>query len=99
MANGERNGYLTLREYARSRGLGASSVHKAIVTGRISRRRDGLIDPEKADREWAEHTRLRAWTSGNADPEARERLTRARVAREVFEAKLLEFEYGRQAAS
>jgi len=64
MANGERNGYLTLRGYARSRGLAPSSVAEAIKSCCISRRADGLIDPERADREWAANSSPRAWMSG-----------------------------------
>ena len=33
-----------------------SAVQKAIATGRITKNADGTIDPERADREWAQNT-------------------------------------------
>lgn len=47
---------LSLRAYARRRRTSPSTVHAAIVAGRITRDPDGLIDPERADREWLENT-------------------------------------------
>lgn len=44
------------RAYARLRGVNESSVRRAITAGRITLEADGTIDPEKADREWGEHT-------------------------------------------
>jgi len=43
------------REYARRRGISNVSVHRAVVSGRISTV-DGKIDPAVADREWIENT-------------------------------------------
>src|SRR5262245_27619598 len=53
------DGSLTLRAWARSRGIPNSTAHKAAKTGRISRRPDGRVDPKRADAEWALNTRPR----------------------------------------
>ena len=47
---------LSIRAYARHRGVSDTAVHKAIRTGRITPEADGSIDPDKADRDWAKHS-------------------------------------------
>lgn len=47
---------LSIRAYARHRGVSHVAVKKAIDAGRISQEADGKIDPDKADREWAQNT-------------------------------------------
>jgi len=47
---------ISIRAYARHRGVSHVAVKKAIDTGRISPLSDGTIDPETADREWAQNT-------------------------------------------
>lgn len=47
---------LTIRGYARHRGVSHTAVRKALATGRISAAPDGTIDPQKADRDWAGST-------------------------------------------
>lgn len=47
---------LTIRGYARYRGVSHTSVRKALATGRITLSPDGTIDPQVADRQWAEAT-------------------------------------------
>jgi len=47
---------LSIRAYARHRGVSHVAVKKAIDTGRITPLADGTIDPERADREWAKNT-------------------------------------------
>jgi hypothetical protein len=49
---------LTIRGYARHRGVSHTAVRKAITTGRIVIGADGKIDPMVADREWAASTDL-----------------------------------------
>ena len=46
---------ISQREYARRRGIEASTVHRAVKAGRITLV-DGKINPELADRQWAENT-------------------------------------------
>lgn len=47
---------LSIRAYARHRGVSHVAVKKAIDTGRITPLADGTLDPEKADQEWAQNT-------------------------------------------
>ena len=47
---------LSIRAYARYRGVSDTAVHKAIRAGRITPEPDGTLDPEKADAEWARNT-------------------------------------------
>ena len=47
---------LSIRAYARHRGVSHVAVKKAIDTGRISLGTDGSLDPAQADREWAQNT-------------------------------------------
>ncbi len=47
---------ISIRAYARHRGVSDAAVRKAIKTGRITPEPDGTIDPQKADAEWAANT-------------------------------------------
>ncbi len=47
---------LSIRAYARHRGVSHVAVKKAIDTGRISQETDGTIDLEQADRQWEQNT-------------------------------------------
>ena len=47
---------LSIRAYARHRGVSHVAVKKAIDTGRISTLPDGTIDPDTADAQWAQNT-------------------------------------------
>ena len=47
---------LSIRAYARHRGVSHVAVKKAIDTGRITQGADGTIDPDRADREWEQNT-------------------------------------------
>ena len=51
-----RHGLLTMNAYAKRRGVSHTAVSKAVRSGRISRTPEGLIDPDTADREWADNT-------------------------------------------
>ncbi len=48
--------HLSRRAYARHRGCSEMSVRRALQEGRISLAEDGLIDPERADRQWRANT-------------------------------------------
>lgn len=50
---------LSIRAYARHRGVSHVAVKKAIDGGRISLEPDGTLDPEKADADWARNTEPR----------------------------------------
>lgn len=47
---------LSIRAYARHRGVSDTAVHKAIRAGRITPEADGTIDPVRADAQWAQNT-------------------------------------------
>jgi hypothetical protein len=47
---------LSIRAYARHRGVSHVAVMKAIEAGRISKDDDGTINQERADREWNQNT-------------------------------------------
>jgi hypothetical protein len=47
---------LSIRAYARHRGMSHVAVKKAIDTGRITPEPDGTIEPNRADMEWAQNT-------------------------------------------
>ena len=47
---------LSIRAYARHRGVSHVAVKKAIDTGRITPEVDGTIEPNRADLEWAQNT-------------------------------------------
>src|SRR5579885_3877211 len=47
---------LSIRAYARHRGVSDAAVRKAIAAGRITPEADGTLDPQRADAEWARNT-------------------------------------------
>lgn len=47
---------LSIRAYARHRGVTDTAVHKAIRAGRITPEADGTVDPAKADVEWTRNS-------------------------------------------
>jgi len=47
---------MSLRAYARHRGVSLRAVQKAIASGRISARKDGRLDAATADANWARNT-------------------------------------------
>lgn len=50
---------VSLRNYAKQRGVAIGAVQRALNSGRITLGPGGKIDPEQADRDWAENTRPR----------------------------------------
>ena len=47
---------LSIRSYAKHRGVTEGAVRKAIKSGRISKKANGKIDPDLADRQWSKNT-------------------------------------------
>jgi hypothetical protein len=47
---------LSIRAYARHRGVSDAAVRKAIKTGRIAQEPDGTLDPAQADAQWDRNT-------------------------------------------
>lgn len=87
---------MSLRAYARHRGVSLTAVQKAIAAGRITLEPDGTIDPAKADAQWNQRTRA---TTANAAAQAagEDALSanyhKARTVREAYAAKLAKLEY------
>ena len=74
---------LSIRAYARHRGVSHVAVKKAIDTGRISQLPDGTIDPVVADAQWAANTTP---TRRSVTAEAKETPEVAAAAREIPQA-------------
>ncbi|MBH1620511.1 elements of external origin [Stenotrophomonas maltophilia] len=47
---------ISIRAYARHRGVSDAAVRKAIAAGRVTPEADGTIDAERVDREWARNS-------------------------------------------
>lgn len=83
---------LSIREYARRRGVSHVAVLKAINSGRISKLPNGRINPEAADAQWAARTRPRIdrpAAAGLGD----ESYHRARLMHTYYSAKLAQLDY------
>ena len=83
---------LSIRAYAKHRGVYESAVRKAISAGRITLMPDGQIDPEVADREWDNNTAVK-----KNDPVSENisgvTYQKSRANKELFEALLKKLEY------
>ena len=58
---------MTIREYARHRGISHTAVRKALQANRISQDADGRIDPAHADTSWVNNTRSSVETGWKPD--------------------------------
>ncbi len=90
---------LTLRGYARHRGMTLEAVRKAVNSGRISTVK-GKIDPKKADRQWdanTDPTKGKGTRSnghnGDGGDEAKGTMLRAQTKRAIYKAHAAELEY------
>ena len=95
---------LSIRAYARHRGVVHSAVQKAVETGRIPRLPDGRIDSEVADREWQANTEARPTgaskrRSDDDDAFGAAQYSKARAVREHYQARLSKLEYEEKVAS
>lgn len=79
---------LSLRAYAKHRGVTLKAVQEAIEYGRIQKT-DGKIDPTTADKEWQEKTNP-AMARGKTEVLD---YHRSRAIREAYEAQLAKLEY------
>lgn len=86
---------LSRREYAAHRGVALSAVQKAIEAGRITLT-DGKIDPEKADKEWAENTNP-AYNTPRADDNFSTPYQKSRMMKTTYDAMLKKLEYEEKA--
>ncbi len=90
---------MSLRAYARHRGVSLPAVQKAIATGRITTLPDGQIDPAVADRDWAENTRYSASHDDDGETFGASQYTKARAVREHYQARLAKIEYEERVGS
>ena len=86
---------MSLREYARHRGVALSAVQKAIASGRIATLADGRIDPVAADSAWERNaTRYTRSVTDDDEPNfGASQYTKARAVREHYQARLAKIEY------
>jgi len=98
---------LSLRAYAKHRGVSHAAVQKAIRSGRITTNADGLIDSDQADAEWSAKTRPRQSRAKPAPVATREPTEapvagldyfRARAIRENYLARLAKIEFEEKTA-
>lgn len=61
---------MSLRAYARHRGVSLRAVQKALASGRIAARKDGRVDPALADANWARNTAPRPRPASKPDKKA-----------------------------
>ncbi len=94
---------VSMREYARLRGLDKESVRLAVKDGRLvkSVKKNGSrydIDPELADEEWKANTnpaKQRQTKNQTAPPS----MAQARAVREMYAARLTQLEYEERSGS
>ncbi len=86
---------LSRRDYAAHRGVAVSAVQKAIEAGRITLT-DGKIDPEKADKEWAENTNP-IYNSPRTDDSSSNPYQKSKIMKTTYDAMLKKLEYEERA--
>ncbi len=96
---------LSVSAYARHRGVAHSAVFRAIRTGRITKDKNGLIDPEKADAEWIKNTspaqqrhassEQSVDTSNSSGPN----YAQSRAIKEAYHARLAKLAYEEKSAT
>lgn len=84
---------LSIRAYARHRNITEGAVRKALKTGRISKTKNGKIDPGKADKQWQQNSDpAQTKTIGN-DPVTGPTYQQSRTVKEAYEARLKKLDY------
>ena len=86
---------LSRREYAAHRGVTVAAVQKAVETGRISLI-DGKIDPEKADKEWAEFSNP-AYNTPHTSDSSSNPYQKSKIMKTTYDAMLKKLEYEERA--
>jgi hypothetical protein len=91
---------MSLRGYARHRGVVLSAVQKAIKSRRISVQPDGRIESERADVQWERNTEQhappvaqRGQEEDDASSFGGSQYTKARAVREHYTARLAKLEF------
>lgn len=93
---------VSIREYARRRGVTHEAVRKAIRDGRIRKTRTGKIDVVEANRAWQNSTdpskQRKSASTATPPTEAAQQFAVARAMRESFAAQLAKLNYQQRAA-
>jgi pyruvate/2-oxoglutarate dehydrogenase complex dihydrolipoamide acyltransferase (E2) component len=93
---------MSLRQYARHRGVSLAAVQKAIQSGRIAKLPDGQVESEAADVDWERNTATyapavtrpsRLEEDDGAIAGGASQYTRARAVREHYQARLAKIDY------
>ena len=84
---------VSLRAYARHRGVSLAAVQKAIQTGRIRTTAEGKIEVELADRDWERNTHYGASVATGEPALAGPSYAQSRAVREAYLARLAKIEY------
>jgi hypothetical protein len=97
---------LSIRAYAKHRGVAESAVRKAISQGRISKGTNGKIDPQKADNEWRKNTDpaqiKRTLPPENSDyihrsvPLSGPSYQQSRAIKEAYSAKMIRLQFEKE---
>ena len=99
---------LSIRGYARHRGVAESAVRKAISQGRITKGKNGKINPKVADKEWNQNSdpaQIKAETtfetpdySQNSAPNSLSgpSYQQSRAIKEAYGAKLLRLQFEKE---
>jgi hypothetical protein len=96
---------LSIRAYARHRGVSHTAVQRALSSGRISQLPNGMIDSDVADSEWKENTIVRPpilrnrQTEDDGESFGGAQYTKARAVREHYQARLAKIEYEEKVGS
>ena len=106
MSDGEQMAIMSLRQYAKHRGVALSAVQKAIEKSRIHKLPDGKIDSDAADGAWERNTTqyvpavTRSTSARRSEAEEEDgsgfgatQYTKARAVREHYQARLAKIEY------
>jgi len=84
---------VSLRAYARHRGISLAAVQKAIKAGRIRPTPDGKIDVEQADQDWERNTNYGPSPATGDVPVSGPSYAQSRAIREAYLARLAKIEY------
>jgi hypothetical protein len=92
---------LSLRAYARHRGVTEAAVRKAIKQGRITKNKHGKVNPTTADKDWQKNTdpaqiktaNISQISSNNFSSLAGPSYQQSRAIKEAYSAKLTRLQF------
>jgi hypothetical protein len=95
---------LSIRGYARHRGVAESAVRKAIAQGRITKGKNGKINPKVADKEWGQNSdpaQVKTTNTFEAQDFAPTSISgpsyqQSRAIKEAYGAKLLRLQFEKE---